>query len=103
MRVIEGIHQTDRAYGAETVGVIEGWEDEPTGAWYVHSCDGKFPIRRLKLRKPDGEISILTVDDQMQVCPLEPKGECSTNLAGTVPRTNHRAGKSFNNRLARGR
>jgi hypothetical protein len=71
-RVVQGIHQEDPSYTAETVGVIEAWEEEPTGAWFAHDPEGRLSLQRLRLRKPDGEVSVLTIDDQTEVHRVEP-------------------------------
>ena len=67
VRVVQGIHQSDASYEAETVGVIEAWDEEPTGAWFAHGRNGKLWLKRLKLRKADGELSVLTIDDQTEI------------------------------------
>jgi len=58
-------------FETETVGVVETWEDLPTGSWYAHGKDHKLWLRRLKLRKSDGEISVIVVDDQTYLAKLE--------------------------------
>ena len=75
VRVIEGIHQTDPSYRAETVGVVEGWDEEPTGAWFASDRDGRLQLQRLKLRKSDGKVSVLTIDDHTSVQPADSGGE----------------------------
>ena len=69
--VVQRIHQTDSSWEAKTAGVIDSWEEEPTGAWYAHGRGGKLWISRLRLRKADGELSTLTIDDQTRIYPLE--------------------------------
>jgi hypothetical protein len=75
IRVIEQVHQTDPSYGAETVGVVEAWKEEPTGAWYAHSRNGKLWLQRLTLRKADGELTTLVIDNHTKIYPLEPLDE----------------------------
>ncbi len=55
----------------EIVGVIEAWEELPTGSWYAHGKDDKLWLRRLKLRKVDGEITLLIVDSGTSIAKLE--------------------------------
>lgn len=55
----------------EIVGVIEAWEELPTGAWYAHGKDDKLWLRRLKLRKVDGEITLLILDNGTSIAKLE--------------------------------
>ncbi len=59
------------SYEAEVVGVVESWEDRPTGSWYTHGKDDKLWLKRLKLRKADGEITLLVIDNATQIARLE--------------------------------
>jgi hypothetical protein len=54
-----------------TVGVVEAWEDCPTGSWYAHGKHDKLWLKRLKLRKVDGEITLLVIDDHTSIAKLE--------------------------------
>lgn len=72
VRVIQGIRQSNPAYRAETLGVVEACYAEPTGAWFVHGRNGKLWLQRLRLRKADGALSVLTIDGQTRVQTLEP-------------------------------
>jgi len=58
-------------FEVEVVGVVEAWENLPTGSWYAHGKDSKLWLRRLKLRKSDGEISLIVVDDQTYIARIE--------------------------------
>ena len=58
-------------FESEVVGTVEAWEDLPTGSWYAHGKDSKLWLWRLKLRKSDGEISVIVVDDQTYIAKLE--------------------------------
>ena len=40
--VVQRIHQTDPSWEARTAGVIDSWEEEPTGAWHAHGRNGKL-------------------------------------------------------------
>ena len=55
----------------ETIGVVEDWEERPTGSWFAHGKNDKLWLQRLKLRKVDGEISIIVVDDGTSIARLE--------------------------------
>ena len=58
-------------FEVEVVGVVEAWEDLPTGSWHADGKDSKLWLRRLRLRKSDGEISLIVVDDQTYLAKLE--------------------------------
>ena len=68
--VVQRIHQTDPSWEARTAGVIDSWEEEPTGALYAHGRHGKLWLSRLRLRKVDGELTTLTIDEQTKIYPL---------------------------------
>lgn len=74
------VTQTDRYLHTETVvvGVIEAWEELPTGSWHAHGRSDvpggspKFWLKRLKIRKLDGEMTLLVVDDSTRIAKLAP-------------------------------
>ena len=53
------------------VGVVEAWEELPTGSWYAHGAKDKLWLTRLKLRKVDGELTLLVIDDSTSIAKLE--------------------------------
>ena len=56
----------------EVVGVVVSWEVQPTGSWYAHGKDDKLWLNRLQLRKIDGEIVWLVIDDGTYIAAIEP-------------------------------
>ncbi len=56
----------------EVVGVVESWGDRPTGSWHAHGKNGRLWLTRLTLRKADGELSVLVIDDSTTIARLEP-------------------------------
>lgn len=63
---------------AEVVGTVVGWRHETTGAWYSERGDpsipnknGKLQLLRLMLRKADGEITDIVIDDLTKIAKLE--------------------------------
>lgn len=63
---------------SETFGTVVAWRHEPTGAWYAQSGDpntpnagGKLQLLRLSLRKLDGELTDLVIDDLSSIAKLE--------------------------------
>jgi len=63
-----------RPLRVEVVAVIEGWEDLPTGSWFAHGKDDKLWLKRLRLRKVDGEITLLVIDDTTAIAKIEAAG-----------------------------
>ncbi len=70
--VTEITQRRGRAVEVETVGVVESWDDLPTGSWFAHGKKDRLWLRRLRLRKVDGEITLLVVDDGTSIAKLEP-------------------------------
>ena len=56
---------------AKVVGSVQAWEDLPTGSWHAHGKNDKLWLKRLKLRKADGEITLLIMDDSTEIAKLE--------------------------------
>jgi hypothetical protein len=54
-----------RNYSWSTVvrGTVVDFSQKQTGSWYAHSKNDKLWLDRLTLRKDDGEISTLNLDD----------------------------------------
>ena len=69
--ITEKIRRRDRVTVSHAYGTIEAWEELPTGSWYAHGKNDRLWLRRLKLRKLDGEISLLIVDDSTSIAKLE--------------------------------
>jgi len=55
----------------EVVGAVVSWEDKPTGSWYAEGKDDKLWLRRLQLKKVDGEIVWLVIDDSTHIARIE--------------------------------
>lgn len=56
---------------SQTIGTVEDWEFLPTGSWYAHGKNDRLWLTRLKLRKVDGEITLLVIDDLTSIARLE--------------------------------
>ncbi len=55
------------AWPTEVSGTIVSYQQRPTGSWYAHSKDDKLWLDRLTLRKDDGEITTLNLDEYSNV------------------------------------
>lgn len=71
VRVTRPTPMDDKAPAAEIVGVVIDHRSEPTGSWFAHSKDGRLPLDRLRIRKDDGEITALVLDEHAVVTVLE--------------------------------
>lgn len=57
-------------YKAEVEGTILSCEAEPTSSWFAHGKNDRVWLLRLRLKKDDGEISALNLDDASVVTVL---------------------------------
>jgi len=52
-------------------GTIVGFEQQKTGSWFAHSKDHKLWLDRLQIRKDDGEIVFLNLDQYSVIDALD--------------------------------
>ncbi len=48
-------------------GEVVDFRQKTTGSWYAHSKNDRLWLDRLTIRKPDGEIVVLNLDDYSKV------------------------------------
>jgi len=72
VRVTQQTERRGLPISTQVVGVVEDWEELPTGSWYVDGRNDKLWLKRLRLRKVDGEQTLLVVDDSTSIARLEP-------------------------------
>jgi len=65
------VRRRDHDSVAEVVGVVESWDVLSTGSWYAHGKNHKLWLPRLKLRKADGEMTLLVIDNATEIARLE--------------------------------
>lgn len=67
VRVSETISLREPSWTSVVEGVVESCRAEPTGSWYAHGKNGRLWLTRILLRKDDGEITSLVLDDCTQI------------------------------------
>ncbi len=67
VRITQQIVARHYALPAVVEGTIVSFTQKPTGSWFAHSRDDRLWLDRIELRKPDGEISVLNLDDYANV------------------------------------
>lgn len=63
VRVTQQIAARDYAWMSEVRGTVVSYEQKQTGSWFAHSRGDKLWLDRLTLRKDDGEITNLVLDE----------------------------------------
>ena len=72
VRVEQVIQRRTGAHSTIVEGEIVSHELEPTGSWYAHGKKDKLWLARLRIKKPDGEISALNLDSNSRITILKP-------------------------------
>ena len=67
VEVTQQIPHRDRVWTNRTKGTVVSYQQRQTGSWFAHSKDDKLWLDRLVLRKEDGEITSLNLDDYSHV------------------------------------
>jgi hypothetical protein len=63
VRVTQQIAARDYAWVSEVRGTVVSYEQKQTGSWFAHSRGDKLWLDRLTLRKDDGELTSLVLDE----------------------------------------
>ncbi len=83
VRVTQVSRRRDQSIESCAVGVVEAWEELPTGSWYAHGVKDKLWLTRLKLRKVDGELTLLVIDDSTSIAKLEAAATRTASTSST--------------------
>lgn len=67
VRVIQQIAARGRTWTSEVDGTVLNYEQKQTGSWFAHSKNDKLWLDRLTLRKHDGEIVKLNLDEYSHI------------------------------------
>jgi hypothetical protein len=65
--VTQQIPARARTWTNQVAGTVVSFEQKKTGSWYAHSKDDKLWLDRLVLRKEDGEITTLILDEYSHI------------------------------------
>ena len=67
VKVIQQIAARDHAWTSEITGTVIEFCQMQTGSWFAHSKNDKLWLDRLTIKKDDGEITTLNLDDYSNV------------------------------------
>jgi hypothetical protein len=67
VKVTQQIAARDYTLASEIRGTILDYEQKTTGSWFAHSKGDKLWLDRLRLRKEDGELTTLNLDDYSHI------------------------------------
>jgi hypothetical protein len=63
VKITQQLAARDYSWSTIVRGTVVEFSQKQTGSWYAHSKNDKLWLDRLTLRKDDGEISTLNLDD----------------------------------------
>ena len=87
VKITQQIPARAYAWSADVRGTVVDFEQKPTGSWYAHSKNDKLWLDRLVLRKDDGEMTSLILDDYSRI-EVEPASSASTVAAASAETKN---------------
>jgi hypothetical protein len=67
VRVVQHILRGPKVWDADVRGTVVAFEQRPTGSWFAHAKDDRLWLDRLVIRKDDGEISTLNLDQYTEI------------------------------------
>ena len=67
VRVTQTIERRAGDWNTIVEGTLVSVDIGPTGSWYAHGQDDRLWLRRLQIRKDDGELTTLNADQYTQV------------------------------------
>ncbi len=74
VKVTQQIAARDYTWTSDVTGTVVEFEQKRTGSWYAHSKGDKLWLDRLLIRKADGELTTLNLDDYSHVELITPAG-----------------------------
>ena len=67
VRVTQQVPRATGGLSTVVEGTVVAFEQQKTGSWFAHSKDKKLWLDRLQLRKDDGEIAFINLDQYSRV------------------------------------
>jgi hypothetical protein len=67
VKVTQQIAARDYTWTSDVRGTVMEYQQKQTGSWFAHSKDDKLWLDRLLIRKDDGELTTLNLDDYSHI------------------------------------
>src|SRR3954451_17705265 len=85
VKVVQQIAARNYTWTSDVLGTVVEYRQKQTGSWYAHSKDDKLWLDRLLIRKDDGELTTLNLDDYSNV---EVQSHAADGAVGTTEKNN---------------
>lgn len=67
VKVTQQIPTPEGAWTTSVDGTVQRWRQAATGSWFAHSKDDRFWLDRLEIRRDDGELTVLNLDQYSRI------------------------------------
>lgn len=67
VRITQTVERREGSWQSTVTGEVVSCQPERTGSWYAHSPKGRLVLHRIQLRKDDGELTKLVLDDRSTI------------------------------------
>ena len=67
VKVTQQIAARNYTWASDVTGTVVNYDQKQTGSWYAHSKNDKLWLDRLLIRKEDGELTTLNLDEFSRV------------------------------------
>ena len=67
VKVTQQIAARDYSWSSDVRGTVVSYQQKQTGSWFAHAKNDKLWLDRLTLRKDDGELTTLNLDEYSHV------------------------------------
>jgi hypothetical protein len=71
VRIEQPIARREGEWTAGIEGVVESVHDAQTGSWFARGEKERYVLRRVALRKPNGELSLLALEEKTRIHVLD--------------------------------
>jgi hypothetical protein len=66
-----------RAWNNQVTGTVVEYMQKPTGSWYAHGKNDKLWLDRLKIKKDDGELTTVILDEYSKIEVVAPPAQAA--------------------------
>ncbi len=67
IRIVQTINRREGAWQKEVSGTLLEVLDAPTGSWYAHGEQDRYWLRRLRIKKACGEVTLVSLAPDAKV------------------------------------
>lgn len=74
VKITQQIAARHYSWNTDVIGTIVSYEQKQTGSWFAHSSGDKLWLDRLTIRKDDGELTTLNLDEFTHIEEVDASG-----------------------------